>query len=152
MAERYKAYSAVFPIIMKEEKGKKYVLLHRRQNTGYMDGKCDVAGSGHIEENETAEDAVIRESREETGITVNRDAVRFALISHKAGLDGAKTYFDLYFFIGKYEGTPQIREPDKCSEMRWWDVDELPCDMIEERKEELLMALRGEHYTEMYCR
>ena len=148
--KRYKVFSAVFPIIMKEEGGKRYVLLHKRQNTGYMDGKWDIAGSGHIEENETAVDAVIRESREEIGITVHRDKVKFALVSHKAGLHGTKTYFDVYFWIEQYQGEPRIREPEKSSALLWHDADDLPSDMIEERKADLIWALRGEHYREIY--
>ena len=49
MAEHYKTLSAVFPIIINKQN---QILLARRANTGYMDGKWDFAGSGHIDENE----------------------------------------------------------------------------------------------------
>lgn len=45
--EYFRTLSAVFPIILRREGGRTQILLHLRQNTGYMDGFWDVAGSGH---------------------------------------------------------------------------------------------------------
>ena len=39
--EHYRSYSAVFPILLREGANGREVLLHLRQNTGYMDGCCD---------------------------------------------------------------------------------------------------------------
>ena len=36
--EHYRSYSAVFPILLREGANGQEVLLHLRQNTGYMDG------------------------------------------------------------------------------------------------------------------
>ena len=69
--EHYRSYSAVFPILLRDGKDGREVLLHLRQNTGYMDGTWDFAGSGHVDENETARQAVARECREELGICVD---------------------------------------------------------------------------------
>ena len=49
--EHYRSYSAVFPILLREGANGQEVLLHLRQNTGYMDGCWDFAGSGHVDEN-----------------------------------------------------------------------------------------------------
>ena len=68
--EHYRSYSAVFPILLRSGPHGQEVLLHLRQNTGYMDGHWDFAGSGHVDENETARQAVARECQEELGITV----------------------------------------------------------------------------------
>ena len=62
--EHYRSYSAVFPILLREGANGQEVLLHLRQNTGYMDGCWDFAGSGHVDENETARQAVARECLE----------------------------------------------------------------------------------------
>lgn len=48
--EHYRSYSAVFPILLREGANGQEVLLHLRQNTGYMDGCWDFAGSGHVDE------------------------------------------------------------------------------------------------------
>jgi len=67
----FRALSAVFPVLLKAGGDG---LLHRRQNTGYMDGLWDFAGSGHVDGGETA-----RECREELGISVRpEDEVWFS--------------------------------------------------------------------------
>jgi 8-oxo-dGTP diphosphatase len=146
--EHYKAFSAVFPVIMRAAAGCMEVLLHRRENTGFMDGMWDFAGSGHVDENETARQAVVRECGEEIGIAVKVEDVSFAHVSHRLGRDGARAYYDIYFLVRRYEGEPRIVEPHKCSEMRWFKVDGLPEDMIGIRREALEMYLEGVYYSE----
>ena len=114
--EHYRSYSAVFPILLREGANGREVLLHLRQNTGYMDGCWDFAGSGHVDENETARQAVARECLEELGITVNPADMEFVHLCHRvAGGDG-RTYYDLCFVIRKYDGTPTIMEPEQSVE------------------------------------
>ena len=116
--EHYRSYSAVFPILLREGANGQEVLLHLRQNTGYMDGCWDFAGSGHVDENETARQAVARECLEELGITVNPADMEFVHLCHRvAGGDG-RTYYDLCFVIRKYDGTPAVMEPEKNAEVR----------------------------------
>ena len=111
--EHYRSYSAVFPILLREGANGQEVLLHLRQNTGYMDGCWDFAGSGHVDENETARQAVTRECLEELGITVDPADAEFVHLCHRvAGGDG-RTYYDLCFVIRKYNGTPAVMEPEK---------------------------------------
>ena len=40
-------------------------------------------------------------------------------------------YFDVYFEISSYEGIIKINEPEKCSELKWVDINDLPNDMID---------------------
>ena len=135
MKEHFRTLSAVFPVIMRSNDGKLQVLLHRRKNTGYMDGKWDMVGSGHIDQGETAKQAVVRECREEIGIEINIEDVEFALLLHKMNkINDDDTYFNMYFKVNKFSGQPSICEPDKCSEQKWFDVDKLPEDMIKDRK------------------
>lgn len=85
MGEHFKCLSAIFPIIMRTKDEKKQILLLRRENTGYMDGRWDFAGSGHVDENESAMQAVARECREELGIIVVLKDIHFAHLSHRVG-------------------------------------------------------------------
>ena len=124
--EHYRSYSAVFPILLREGANGREVLLHLRQNTGYMDGCWDFAGSGHVDENETARQAVARECLEELGITVNPADAEFVHLCHRvAGGDG-RTYYDLCFVIRKYDGTPTVMEPNKNAGLRWFPTEALP--------------------------
>ena len=128
MNKPFKTYSAVFPLILKKEGEITKILLHRRQNTGYMDGKLDVAGSGHVDEGETATAALVRECREELGIEVDFADVAFAHLSHRFAPD--RTYYDIYFVVKKYGKTPVIMEREKCLELAWVDISKLPDDVI----------------------
>ncbi len=148
--ERYRTLSAVFPVILREMTGKTEVLLARRQNTGYMDGLWDLAGSGHVDEGETASQTVVRECKEELGIVVDPAGVTFAHLCHRLGINGARTYYDLYFTVKIYTGTPHIAEPDKCSDLRWFDVDSLPEDIIVLRREALIHILAERPYSEFF--
>ena len=146
MSEHFKSLSAIFPIVLKKEGACTQILLHRRQNTGYQDGKWDIAGSGHVDKDETAREAVIRECKEEIGISVMPDSLSFVHLSHRLSKD--RTYYDIYFVVNTYSGTPSIMEPDKCSELEWFAIDHLPCDMIECRKQDIQNYLSKKTYSE----
>ncbi len=143
---RYKALSAIFPLILRTEITCTQILLHRRQNTGYEDGKWDIAGSGHVDEGETARMAVVRECKEEIGIDVNIEDLIFVHLSHRFLKD--RTYYDLYFVVNTYSGIPSIMEPNKCSELRWFNIDNLPIDIIECRKQDIKNYLNKKTYSE----
>jgi ADP-ribose pyrophosphatase YjhB (NUDIX family) len=146
MAEHFKSLSAIFPLILREQKGSRQILLHRRQNTGYQDGKWDIAGSGHVDANETAREAVLRECKEELGIDVKLDELIFAHLSHRLAKD--RTYYDIYFLASNYTGTPKIMEPDKCSELNWFALSALPEDIIECRRQDIQNFLGQVPYSE----
>lgn len=150
MSQHFPCYSAVFPLLLREHNGKWEVLLHRRHNTGYMDGKWDIAGSGHVDEDETARQALARECTEELGLRVRPEDAEFAHVCHRLGKEGDRTYYDLYFFVRAYQGTPAIMEPNKCDGLDWFPLDALPEDMIDFRRQHLHQALRGEMYGEWF--
>lgn len=47
---------------------------------------------------------------------------------------GGRTYYDIYFLVNKYDGIPKIMEPDKCSELSWFNINDLPNEFIDIRK------------------
>jgi len=145
MGEHYRTFSAVFPFILKTDNDKTKILLHRRQNTGYQNGKLDIAGGGHVEDGETAQIALIRECKEELGIDVKTEDLSFIHLSHRFS---NRTYYDIYFLVNKYNGEPTIREPHKCSELNWFDIDLLPHDIIECRKEVINEWKNKRYYSE----
>jgi 8-oxo-dGTP diphosphatase len=147
--EHYKTLSAVFPMIMRMTGGNREVLLHKRANTGYMDGMWDFAGSGHVDANETAKQAVLRECKEEIGITVKMDDVSFAHLSHALSKNSDRTYYDIYFVVYEFSGIPFIAEPDKSSDLKWFCVINLPTDMIDIRKTALENYFNSIYYSEI---
>lgn len=124
---RYKAIPAVFLFLKKDNK----ILLQRRFNTGYEDGKYSFV-SGHVDEGETPMQAIIREVKEEAGITVRLEDLKFIHIMYRKGTDGART--DMCFTAEVWEGEPQLLEKDKADDIGWFEIDKLPkvIDFVEE--------------------
>lgn len=147
MGEHFRALSAIFPIILKTGDNGMSILLHRRKNTGYQDGKWDISGSGHVDEGETAQSAVIRECKEELGIVVKIDDLVFAHLSHRLAPD--RTYYDIYFIVNRYAGEPTIMEADKCSDLKWFNINALPSDMIECRAAAVQYYKENVFYSEI---
>jgi len=142
----HKTYSAIFPIILSEDRSQ--LLLHLRQNTGYCDGFWDTAASGHVEADETAKEAVVRECQEEIGIDVCVNDLEFAHLTHHFS-ESDRNYYHIYFVVKAYTRTPAIMEPDKCSELRWFDLNKLPDEMIPCRKMAIEAWMDEVAYTEV---
>ena len=77
MTERVKFNASVSFLIEKDDK---FLLFYRTD--GYFKDGWWVLPAGHIEENETATQAVVREAKEELGIDVGINDVEFAHIVH----------------------------------------------------------------------
>ena len=146
MKERYKLRCAVFLILTKEENGKEYILLQKRQNTGILDGKYDVSCSGHLEEGETIVQAMIRETKEEIEIDIYDDKLKLSSIMHAEFSDSE--YLLITFSTKVYTGIPSIEEPDKCSELDWFDINNLPKEIAENRKIMINNYLYNNNYSE----
>ena len=150
MEEHFRAYSAVFPILLRQTPAGQEVLLHLRQNTGYMDGTWDFAGSGHVDENESAREAVCRECREELGIEVTVEDTAFVHLCHRVAERDGRTYYDLCFLVRRYRGQPQVMEPEKNGGLRWFSTADLPENASSAVQAMLPCCLRGELYSEFY--
>jgi 8-oxo-dGTP pyrophosphatase MutT (NUDIX family) len=104
------------------------VLLVRRCNTGFEDGKLSVV-AGHVEPGETVTQAAVREAYEEVGIAVSRDRLRVVGVIHRRSREERVDFFLAYPLENDREA-PQNREPDKCSELVWAKLRCLPGDTI----------------------
>ncbi|MBR5130217.1 MAG: NUDIX domain-containing protein [Alphaproteobacteria bacterium] len=119
MSERVKFNASVSFIIKQDNK---FLLFYRTD--GYFKDGWWVLPAGHIESDETATQAVVREAKEELGIDVDIEDVEFAHIVHN--LVGENKRMDFYFIVKKFNGTVQNLEPSKCSKMLFFDKDNLP--------------------------
>jgi 8-oxo-dGTP diphosphatase len=104
------------------------VLLQRRQNTGYMDEMWVAGAAGHIELGETAVATAVREADEEIGVALlPADLIPVTVMQRTDGTDSPLEQRVDWFFVGhRWTGTPTIREPHKCAELRWFDLEHLP--------------------------
>ena len=127
MKKRYETKVAVFLILTRNVNVKTEVLLQQRCNTGYMDGKYDTACSGHLEAGESMAMAVIREAKEEINIQVDPKDLELVSVFHPY----KENYLNVFFSAKKYTGVPEIMEKEKCSDLSWFDIDNLPENTIE---------------------
>lgn len=108
------------------------ILLLRRFNTGYEDGKYCFPG-GHVEKGEPIHKAMIREAKEEIGIDINEEALKLVHICNRKVKDNA--YVDFIFECNEWQGKETIMEKDKSDELRWFDLNNLPDNVIPFMKE-----------------
>lgn len=118
--------SAVHIILINDNK----ILLQKRKGSKLWPGYYALP-AGHIDEGETQYDALVREAKEELGIEVNpNDIINNYVVLRRNffEIDGKilEPYIDYYFEIKKYNGVPKIIEEDKCDELLWADVNNLP--------------------------
>ncbi|MBI4122084.1 MAG: NUDIX domain-containing protein [Parcubacteria group bacterium] len=118
-SEKHKIIPAVYCLLMKEGS----VLLLRRFNTGYCDGQYSLP-AGHLNGGETIMQAVIRETKEETGVDVQAVDLRLVHVMNRWKANDAERV-DFFFATDKWTGTPHITEPDKCDDLKWVQLAEL---------------------------
>jgi ADP-ribose pyrophosphatase YjhB (NUDIX family) len=120
------------------------ILLLRRANTDYEDGKYSVV-AGHIEDGETAREAICREAREEAGIELAPDDLAFAQVVHRADR-GQRVGF--FFSAIRWRGEPRNMEPHKASDLGWFPLEALPDDMVPYVHQAIARWRAGEWYGE----
>jgi len=144
MKERYKSKIAVYLLLIRNEDNKTEILLQKRYNTGYMDGFYDMACSGHVEKGESLADAIIRESYEEIGIKIDKEDLEFVNLLHRFNDD----YINVFFKAKKYIGTPKIMEPNKCDDLNWFDINNLPDNVIPNNRKVIECIKKGILYED----
>lgn len=109
------AVPAVFVILRRGSE----TFFMRRMNTGWADGQWTLP-SGHVEKDETARQAAARELKEETGIDVPEDELRFAHSLYRMGTyQGSPAHrIDLFFELSP-SVMPVNAEPEKCDQVMW---------------------------------
>ncbi|MHA6798468.1 NUDIX hydrolase [Bounagaea algeriensis] len=108
--------------------GTSLLLSKRRDAHGEFDGMWHLP-SGKLEAGESVLDAARREVAEEIGVRLAASALRHVHTAHVTA-PGLEPRLGLFFEARDWEGEPVNREPAKCSELRWFDLDELPVELI----------------------
>jgi 8-oxo-dGTP diphosphatase len=122
-----------------------HILLAQRQGTGYADGAWNLP-SGKLEEGETVSHTAIREGLEEIGVRIIEANLRFAHLVHYRNARG-DARMGVFFRVLGWEGEPFNAEPDKCTQIRWWPIGQLPAETYPYSAEGIKAYLRGEHYS-----
>lgn len=142
---RFTLRVAVFVLLIKGNK----VLLAKRCNTDFYDGYYNLP-CGHIDGGETATDALIREAKEEVGIEINSEDVELTYTLHLSVTvsGGECEYIDLFFRVNKWQNEPKNCEQDKCDDLSWFDLDDLPKNILPSNEKAIRAISTGERYGE----
>ncbi len=82
---------------------------------------------GHLENGESVAQAANRELEEETGMKA--DKLMFIALANTP-IQEKGHYLQLGFTAQSIEGEPELKEPDRCEEWKWWDINDLPKEIF----------------------
>lgn len=119
------AFPAVFLFLRDGNK----ILLTRRFKTDYFDGWYSVP-AGHVDAGELPLDAIVREVKEEIGVTVEKKDITFVHCLYRTKHDETGDRVDIFFTATKWTGEITNAEPHKCDDVRWFPVRSLPKNVI----------------------
>lgn len=119
---RFKLVSAAHLFLIKGDE----ILLLRRYNTGYEDGKYSVV-AGHLDGGEPVKTAMIREAKEEIGIDILDQDLEVVQVMHRLADDER---IDFFLQASVWTGEIKNMEPHKCDDLAWHPIDNLPDNLI----------------------
>jgi 8-oxo-dGTP diphosphatase len=120
------------------------ILLLRRFNTGYEDGKYSVV-AGHLDAGETVTQAAIREANEEIGVILMPQDLQVVHVINRKSEDER---IDFFMRVKRWTGEIRNNEPDKCDQLAWFAVEALPTNIIPYVKHAIQSYNRGGYYSE----
>ncbi len=108
------------------------VLLQYRDGTGFLDHHWAFGAAGHVEAGETVFDAAVRETAEELGVNIERQALIPLTVVHRRheNDDPVNQRVDFFFACDEWIGEPHIRERHKSSQLTWTRLDRLPVPVV----------------------
>ncbi len=115
---RFTLLTAVHLFLLRDNQ----ILLLRRYNTGYADGQYSVV-AGHLDGNEEVKAAMIREAREEAGIEIAEEDIQVVGVMHRRA---TRERIDFFLAATSWSGEIVNNEPDKCDQLAWFPLDNLP--------------------------
>lgn len=138
--ERFKMIASAYLVLMRGDS----VLLARRFQTGYEDGKYGLP-AGHVEDNESLLENLVREVKEEVGLSINPATAVLVHVMHRKEKD---IRMDFFFVVTNWEGEPKICETDKCDEIGWFPLSNLPENTIGYIQQALKSIQEEKNYSE----
>ena len=121
------------------------LLLKRAPNAAFAPNEYCMVG-GAVEHLETFRQAIVREAKEEVGITINPENLNFVHIFYKQtdGVELVVCAFECHI----WEGEPTNIEPHKHTELLWADENTLPDNMLSAHRSALEYIKKNIHYSE----
>lgn len=105
------------------------LLTQRRDPNPAFDGLWHLP-SGKLDAGESVLAAATREAEEEVGVLIDPADLAHVHTIHVNG-SGREPRLGLFFHTTHWIGEPTNREPDKCSAIQWFPLNELPEHIID---------------------
>lgn len=119
-----------------------------RTNTKWMNGYYGVP-AGKVEVGERATAGAVREAYEEAGVVIKESDLRIIHVCHRYSRDDdQETWIDMIFETDTWEGEPYNAEPHKHGELIWFDLSQLPENLIPAGRFFLNQIAAGKTYSE----
>ena len=135
--------SVSFATVLVINDNSEVLLLLRSKGTSFGNGLYSLPG-GKIEPGETACQAAQREVQEEVGITVDQ-----LTLVHVVDRQGPETEFYVFVFkADAWQGVPVNCEPDKCDELAWFPLNQLPPNIIPAHRQAITLSQQAILYSE----
>ena len=104
------------------------ILLQRRFQTGFEDGNYGVP-AGHLDGGETARAGGAREIREEIGVEIKPEDMTVVHVMHRKAVNDER--IDFFMTATEYTGEITNMEPNKCDDLQFFPLDNLPINIID---------------------
>ncbi len=120
-------------------KDNKILLGKRLKKSGF--GQWGLPG-GHLEYKEEFETGAKRELFEETNLV----ALKIEFLQLVNGIQDGGHFIHVNFLVSEWSGELKNNEPEKCSEWKWFDLDDLPDNIFYGHKDFLPLYKKGLHF------
>jgi len=143
--ERSKVVPSVYLMLVKDNS----ILLSRRYNTGFQDGKYSFP-AGHLSgDEETMRQAMVREAKEELGIEVDLTDLELVHVMHRRQPQPiSRRRIDLFFTAKKWKGDPKNMETHKCDDLGWFRITSLPDNAVPYIRQAIDCFINNMSYSE----
>lgn len=110
-------------------RNKKILLGKRHDDPAKADSELHGEGTwtmpgGKMEFGETFEETCFRETKEETGLSLEKSSIKLISITNDRVTDAH--FVTIGFLCSDVIGEPEVMEPDEITEWRWFDLNSLP--------------------------
>ncbi len=144
MKERTQIIPACYLILFQDNK----TLLLKRRNTGFQDGNYWLI-SWHVNPWENLTQCMIRVAYKEWWIFLNKEDLKVVHVKNrKANPPEKNERIDIFFIASKWSWEIINNEIDKCEEIKWFDLDNLPGNTIPYIKNVLADIKNDTFYSE----
>jgi 8-oxo-dGTP diphosphatase len=126
-------------------KGNQILLMKRSKSV--INGGLYAFPGGGVDGLETLTTATIRESREELGVIIDAKNLKFVHALHVKTEKNVE-YVAFFYENTTWLGPPCIMEPDKCDELAWFNLNELPKPMTQTHMQVLTMVDQNKFLSE----